>query len=225
MCSGVPSLARDQPGQSRSFEASEENTATGFWEGQLERDLHRWLSLLSDSQPEMLICWGGRVLAAEIWASEVSLENGHRLLLPEGTRVWFATTKEVWEEGKKPAWNEVRHHFWEAHEEGGGAALGASFSWEVRSGNRAPATWIPGVGKPLLPSSLQRWVWTADAIEGPRDGLSTSYGPHLPRHSPYQGNNGQIYADERGSKYPELIHQALTKENKAIQATQGHSHI
>lgn len=39
----------DQPGQSRSLEASEENTANWFLEGQLERDLHRWLSLLPDS--------------------------------------------------------------------------------------------------------------------------------------------------------------------------------
>ena len=69
----------DQPGQSRSFEASEENTAPGFWRVSWSETCTGGCRCCQTPQPEMLICWGGRVLAAEIWASEVSLENGHRL--------------------------------------------------------------------------------------------------------------------------------------------------
>lgn len=69
----------DQPGQSGSFEASEENMAIGFWRVSWKETCTGGCHCCQTPQPEMLLCQHGRGLAAEVWASEVSLENGHRL--------------------------------------------------------------------------------------------------------------------------------------------------
>ena len=55
--------------------------------------------------------------------------------------------------GRSLGLNEARHHCWEAHDEGGGIALGASFSMSLRS-QAAGTSHMNSRGrcKPLLPS-------------------------------------------------------------------------